>query len=138
MENDFEIELKRIMNNQIYSHMKVITAKVKSVDESNYSIVVETNLFKKTNIPLKSLSVGSDKGVILIPKVGSVVALFVQLHESAEYVRILQYGEIEKAIIQTESVKIEINSDNVNCKYYNYLPGIVNILIFKLDYKFLL
>lgn len=113
METDFEIELKRIMKTQIDDNIRIITTTVKDVDESNYSITVETNLLKKGNIPLKSLSVGNDKGVILIPKINSAVALYVQQHESAEFVRILQYNEIEKAIIHTDNVKIEINSDNV-------------------------
>ena len=114
MINDFEIELKRIMKTQIDNSIKIITAKVKSVDESNFTITVENNFLKKVNVPLKSLSVGSDKGIILIPKINSVIALYTQQHESIEYVRILQYNEIEKAIIQTDDVKIEVNTDNVN------------------------
>ena len=109
-------ELLRVINKQIDSKIRLMTAKVIEVDEDNYNVTVENNLFKKSKIPLRSLNVTNKKGIIIVPKLNSTVILYVQEHESKDNVRILNYLEIDKILITINNTEILIDEDNVSIK----------------------
>lgn len=111
---EFEDELKRIIRKQIDSKIMIMTALVKSVNTEKYTITIENNLLKKSVVPLRALSIANDKGIIPIPKIGSKVVLYYQEHSSIIYIRILSYSQLDKVLINTESVNIEIDNNNVS------------------------
>jgi hypothetical protein len=85
--------------------------KVVEIDEEKYTVTVEGMGFKFTKANLRSLSLSEDKGVIIVPKVDSIVYVMTTKRENP---LIISYSEIDKVIIKNDNSQIVMDNDKVS------------------------
>lgn len=88
----------------------VVIAKVQEVDESNYTCSIAEDGSEEApyyHVRLKPIIDSGDIGVIPVPKIGSWV-LAVKIGEDKRSMAVIVPGEIDKYIIRTEDVFLEL------------------------------
>lgn len=102
-------EIQRMI--QANKRVELFPAKVQSVDQEEYTCeLVESGEENAPyyNVRLKPIIESGDNGVIAIPKVGSWV-IAAKLGEERRSIAIILWGEIDKFIVKTSDVFIEVD-----------------------------
>lgn len=109
--------MSQFTHEKMKEKIKIVDAKIKSINTNNYTATADFGNNKYNNITLRALNEENKKGFIIIPKLDSYVTLLIR-ENTIPY--IFRYTEISKIIISNDdNFTFEIDIENNNFTFEN-------------------